>query len=150
MGDLRHIDSESVYVVSLSMSAMPGWAAAQTTIDLVEQQGRYFFPATGRSWPPTPPTYVAFRYRGRLQSIHHVDAYMTTQELSAFFPGAPDASDWDPHFLLTLGPPIRPDHEVRTGPGIVGSARVSVDLDLLLTATTISEAAAASRLRRAG
>ena len=141
---MQHIDRESVYVVSLSISAMPRWSAAQTTIDLVEQEGRYFFPATGGSWPTTAPTYVAFRYHGRLQSIHHVDASMITHELSAFFPGAPDASDWDPHFLLTLGPPIRPDHEVRTGPGIVGSARVSVDLDLLLTATTISEAAADS------
>ena len=70
--------------------------------------------------------------------------------MSPFFPGAPDTSDWEPHFLMTLGPAIRPDHEVRTGSGIVRSARVCVDIDLLLTAKTISEAADQTRQRHAG
>ena len=67
-----------------------------------------------------------------------------------FFHGAPGTSDWDPHFLMTLGPAIRPDHEVRTGKGVVRSARVWVDIDLLLTATTMTEAADLTRHRRAG
>jgi hypothetical protein len=54
----------------------------------------------------------------------------------------------DPHYLLQLGPTIRPDHEVRTGPGILRSARVWVDIDLLLTSMTITEAFAATRARR--
>jgi len=58
---------------------------------------------------------------------------------------------WEvPHFLLRLGPPIRPDHEVRTGKGIVRSARVTVDIDLLLTSSTITEAFHLSTARRAG
>jgi len=61
--------------------------------------------------------YVAFRYHGRLQSIHHVDEYTIAQDMSPFVPGAPETSDWDPHFLMTLGPAIRPDHEVPTMPG---------------------------------
>ena len=58
--------------------------------------------------------------------------------------------EWGPHFLLTLGPAIRPDHDMRTGPGIVRSARVWVDIDLLLTSATITEAANTSRARRRG
>ena len=50
---------------------------------------------------------------------------------------------------MSLGPAIRPDHEVRTGKGIVRSARVWVDIDPLLTATTITEAADLTRRRRA-
>jgi hypothetical protein len=150
VADMRNIDSNSVYVVSLSTSSIPGWLAAVTSIDLVEKHGRYFFPGTGKNWPKTPPNYVAFRYRGRLQSIHHVDEYTIAQDMRPFFPGAPDTSDWEPHFLMTLGPAIRPDHEVRTGRGIVRSARVSVDIDLLLTAKTITEAADQTRRRHAG
>jgi hypothetical protein len=150
VADMRNIDSNSVYVVSLSTSSIPGWLAAVTSIDLVEKHGRYFFPGTGKNWPKAPPNYVAFRYYGRLQSIHHVDEYTIAQDMRPFFPGAPDTSDWDPHFLMTLGPAIRPDHEVRTGRGIVRSARVWVDIDLLLTAVTISEAADQTRRRHAG
>lgn len=148
VADMRNIESNSVYVVSLSTSAFPGWSI--TTVDIIEKFGRYFFPGTGKNWPKTPPNYVAFRYYGRLQSIHHVDDYTIAQDMRPFFPGAPDTSDWDPHFLMTLGPAIRPDHEVKTGKGIVRSARVWVDLDLLLTSSTITEAAELSRRRRAG
>jgi hypothetical protein len=149
VADMRDTDSNSVYVVSIATTPMPGWPATLTPIDIVEQHGRYFFPGTGKNWPKTPPNYVAFRYHGRLQSIHHVDEYTIAQDVSSFFPGAP-VTDWEPHFLLTLGPAIRPSHEVRTGRGIFRSARVWVDIDLLLTATTISEAAEQSRRRRAG
>jgi hypothetical protein len=150
VADMRNIDSNSVYVVSLGTSLIPGWPATLRSIDVLEQHGRYFFPGTGKNWPKTPPNYVAFRYHGRLQSIHHVDEYTIAQDMSPFFPDAPDTSDWEPHFLMTLGPAIRPDHEVRTGSGIVRSARVWVDIDLLLTAKTISEAAVESRRRHAG
>jgi hypothetical protein len=63
-------------------------------------------------------------------------------------PGSPDAS-WDvPHYFLTLGPPRRPDHAVRTGPRINRSARVWADIDLLLTSSTITEAWERTRARR--
>lgn len=148
VADMRNIESNSVYVVSLATTPFPGWTT--TPVEIIEKFGRYFFPGTGKNWPKTPPNYVAFRYYGRLQSIHHVDDYTIAQDMRPFFPGAPDTSDWDPHFLMTLGPAIRPDHEVRTGKGIVRSARVWVDIDLLLTATTITEAAELTRGRRAG
>lgn len=148
VADMRNIESNSVYVVSLATTPFPGWTT--TPVEIIEKFGRYFFPGTGKNWPKTPPNYVAFRYYGRLQSIHHVDDYTIAQDMRPFFPGAPDTSNWDPMFLMTLGPAIRPDHEVRTGNGIVRSARVWADIDLLLTATTITEAAELTRRRRAG
>jgi hypothetical protein len=150
VADMRNIDSNRVYVVSLSTSSIPGWPASFTWTDVIEKHGRYFFPGTGKNWPKSPPNYVAFRYHGRLQSIHHIDDYTIAQDMSPFFPGAPDTSDWDPHFLMTLGPAIVPDHEVRTGRGIVRNARVWVDIDLLLTANTITDAAEETRRRHAG
>jgi hypothetical protein len=149
VADMRNSDSNSVFVVSLSAKPLTdAWKI--TTVDIVEGHNRYFFPATGTGWPKTPPNYVAFRYWGRLQSIRHVDDYVITQDMSQFFPGVPETSDWEPHFLLTLGPPIRPPIEVRTGPGIIRSARVWVDIDLLLTCSTITEAMQATKKRRYG
>ena len=54
----------------------------------------------------------------------------------------PDAKDHkiDPHYLLKLGPAIRPPKEVRTGDKIKRSMRVWAMLDLLLTCSTITEA----------
>jgi hypothetical protein len=149
VADMRNTESNSVYVVSLSSLALEGWSERLSTIDLVEHRRRYFFPATGKNWPKTPPNYVAFRYRGRLQSVHHVDDYVIARDLRPFFPGAPDTSGWPPHFVLTLGPAIRPPHEMRAGPRIVRSMRAWIDLDLLLTSSTITEAHALSRARRA-
>jgi hypothetical protein len=65
-------------------------------------------------------------------------------------PGGPDLKWEPPAYLLRLGPPIRPDHEVRTGNGIPRSTRVTVDIDLLLTSPTITDAYHLSTARRAG
>ena len=150
VADMRDTASNRVYVVSLSATPWDGWAPDLTPVDVIERHNRYFFPASGKNWPKTPPNYVAFRYWGRLQSIHHVDDYTIIDAPHPHIPGAPDTEWGQPHFLLTLGPAIRPGHEVRTGNGIVRSARVWVDIDLLLTSRTITEAAESSRNRRAG
>lgn len=67
--------------------------------------------------------------------------------IARHLPEAP-SQEWEPHFILTLGPPIRPGREVPTGKRIQRSARVWVDIDLLLTASTITEAWELSRGRR--
>jgi hypothetical protein len=155
VADMRDTTSNEVYVVSLTPRPWPGWPADLTPIDVVVRHGLYFFPATGTSgWPKTPPNYVAFRYHGRLQAIHHVDDAEIIENPYPSIPGAPDA-EWGghfnpvPHFLLTLGPAIRPPHEVRTG-RVFRASRVKADIDLLLTSSTISEAAERSRARRPG
>ncbi len=70
--DMRNTESNSVYVVSVSTSPIPDWPAPISWVAIVEQFKRYFYPATG-PWPRTPPNYIAFRYWGELQSVHHVD-----------------------------------------------------------------------------
>jgi hypothetical protein len=58
------------------------------------------------------------------------------------------AIEWDgPTFLVRLGPPMRPDHEVTTGK-LYGPAHHWADLDLLLTAATVREAVDQSLSRR--
>lgn len=85
-----------------------------------------------------PPNYIAFRYSGRLQSIHHVDDYVIATEMSEVLPVPP--TTWEPHFVLTLGPAIRPPQDTPTGSRIRRAARIWADIDLLLTSPSISEA----------
>jgi len=96
------------------------------------------------------PNYMGFRYDGVLQSIHHVDSYKIIDSPFGHVPGAPDLPWEAPVNLLHLGPPIRPDHRVPTGKGIWPSAPMVVDIDLLLTSATITEARAATKARRSG
>src|SRR3954470_19897758 len=101
-------------------------------ISIVEEFDRYFFPASGGGWPRTPPNYMAFRWSGHLQSVRHVDDYTIVTNPREAVPEWPD-QQWDPHFVLTLGRPIRPAKPTGTGSGIHRSMRVWADIDLLLT-----------------
>lgn len=144
VADMRDTDSNRVFVVSLDGRNDD---VALDYITIVEKYGRYFFPATGKRWPKYPPNYIAFRYYGRLQSIHHVDSYEIATDISQFFAGSPPTS-WAPHYVLELGPPIRPSTEVRTGTGIHRNMWVWADIDLLLTSSTITDAHRLSNARR--
>ena len=99
----------------------------------------------GAGWPKTPPNYIAFRWDGRLQSVHHVESYKIVETMESEFPAA-TSEEIDRHFLYTLGPPIMPAHVVRTG-NIFPSGRVWVAIDLLLTSQTISDARDATAAR---
>jgi hypothetical protein len=131
------------YVVSLSQGNPEGWKISW--IDIVEKKKNYFFPV-GNRWPDPPPNYIAFRYRGRLQTIHHVDGHEVFTNPRLLFPEAAGVT-WEPHYCLRLGPPIRPAEEVRNGPRINMSACVWCMLDTLLTGNTISDALTESERR---
>lgn len=146
VADMRDTNSNSVYVVSLGSRMGEGWPV--NNIQIVEDHDRYWFPASGKNWPKVPPNYLGFRYYGRLQSIRHVDAYVIDTNPARHLAVAP-SQEWDPHFFFSLGPPIRPNHEVPTGRRIQRSARVWVDIDLLVTAPTISDALELTKQRRA-
>jgi hypothetical protein len=135
--------SNWTYVVSLGQGNPEGWKISW--IDIVEKKGRYFFPV-GNRWPDPPPNYIAFRYRGRLQTVHHVQEYEIFTSPRQVFPEAAKGI-WDPHYCLRLGPPIRPAEEVRNGPRIHMSGKVWCMLDTLLTGKTISEALTESERR---
>lgn len=97
----------------------------------------YWYPEKA-PWPKVPPNYFGFRFHGKLQSVHHVEKVTHFGAFSEIFPDTTD--DWGPGVLATLGPPIRPEHPVRTGKGIPMSMHADVDIDLLLTCSTVTEA----------
>ena len=128
--------SNKVFVVSLGGRG-EGWSISFR--DVVEKKHRYFFPV-GNRWPDPPSNYLAFRYEGKLQSIHHVKGYVTFTRPSELFPEAPKDQEWPLHYCVELGPAIRPPQEVPNGPRIRMSNRVYCLLDTLLTSKTISDA----------
>lgn len=138
---MQKIDSNRVFVVSLGGGNPDNWKISWQ--DIVNKRHRYFHPVGGSvgGWPAEPPNYIAFRYNGQLQSIHHIDNYEVFKNHSDFFPEAPKVK-WDGvhHYLYHLGQAIKPQHEVRAGKKIVRSMRVWAALDLLLTCKTIQDA----------
>lgn len=134
---MQQITSNWVYVVSLSYEKAEG--SDLSYVDIVEKKGMYYHPFGVRGWPKEAPNYVAFRYGGQLQSIHHIENYTVTRKMHEVIPELPD-EEWDTdHFVYNLGPAIKPSKVVKTG-NIYASGRKWAMLDLLLTSDTISEA----------
>ena len=122
-------------------------------IDVIEKHQKYFHPV-GKGWPIEPPNYIAFRYRGKLQSIHHIESYTVIKDFQeAFNLPSPHLID-PPHYLYELGSAIHPPKEVRTSDKSKGytqiqrAARCECFIDLLLTCDSISEALEKTKLRR--
>ena len=128
-------ESNLVYVVSLGGGGPDGWSISW--IEIVEKYRRYFHDIGG-TWPKVPPTYMGFRYRGRLQSVHFVESYDVIDDLATDFPGQP-VTHAKPHYLYKLGPAIVPPRRVETG-AIYPSGRVWCAIDTLLVCDTIAEA----------
>ena len=150
-------DTSWVYVVSLGMSAAEITAsdgktktADITYVDIVRKHHKYCCPIGGGKggWPKEPLTYIAFRYDGKLQSIHHIERYTITDNLHPFVSEIPDVELSETHFVYELGPAIIPSKDIRTGKKIVMSNRVWAQLDTLLTSDTITEAMEISWARK--
>ena len=139
ISSMQKIDSNWVYVVSLGSGIPDKWSVSWQ--DIVNKHSKYFHPVGGSKggWPAEPPNYIAFRYGGKLQSIHHIDKYEVFTDPSIHFKTIPKGT-WDPHYLYHLGPAIRPSHEVKAGKKIIRSMRVWAMVDLLLTSPTIQDA----------
>jgi hypothetical protein len=133
--------SNMVYVVSLG----GGQAWGLNFREVVERERRYFYPTEGGGWPE-PPNYIAFRFDGRLQTIHHVDGFDIFTNPRTILPAADDANV-QPHYCLRLGPPIRPSKEVPNGPRIMRNMRVWCMIDTLLTSATITDALVETKRR---
>ena len=137
-------ESNWVYVVSLSTSKPEN--CDLTWIEIVEQKKKYFHPFGINGWPKEPPNYIAFRYNGKLQSIHHIESYTVTKSLHSAIIEMPDVEKVDEYFVYNLGEPIIPLKTVKTG-NIYASGRKWAMWDTLLTADTIYEACEISRQR---
>lgn len=128
--------SNMVYVVALALGTPRNWDISW--IDIVKKRRRYFHPVGVSGWPKEPPNYIAFRYYGKLQSIHHIEGYEVATNMHSRIRQIP-SEEWEPHFLYKLGLPFRPSKEVPTG-RIYPNGRVWCMLDTLFTYDTISEA----------
>jgi hypothetical protein len=131
---IQNIDSKWLYVVSLNSGTPEGWKISW--IDIVQHKRRYFHSVGRKGWPKVPPKYIAFRYYGRLHSIHRVEGYEIFNDPLAKFAEIP-SGEWGPNFLYTLGRPFAPSNEVRTG-NIFRNGWVWRMLDTLFTCKTIS------------
>lgn len=123
----RLIDNK-VYVVSLGSAPMVE-GSPHTWIDVVEKDGCYFHPI-GKTWPMQPPNYIAFRYRGKLQSVHHINSFEVVDDLPARNPLW--IKNDTTNFVYRLGPPMRPVHDLKTG-NLYMTARVWCAIDTLLS-----------------
>lgn len=146
---MQDVDSNLVYIVSL------GGEIENTGIsfrDVVIDHDTYFCPIGGGSggWPKEPPNYLGFRFDGRLQQVRHVEDYRITDDNYAGFEPLKGKVDWpdERHWVFSLGPVMKPMHEVRTG-NLYRAQRVWGALDLLLTCETIAEARDKTKLRLA-
>lgn len=131
--------ADYVYVASLGQGRAEEWNVGW--IEVVEERKRYFHPV-GRGYPHEPPTYVAFRYSGRLQSVHRVVASDVITRRADAFEGA-SKQPIAPHFVHRLGPSFMVEREIRSGP--IRSRPLWCRLDELLTSKTVEEAARRSR-----
>lgn len=137
-------ESNWVFVVSLGYTKPEN--CDLTWVEIVEKNERYFHPLGGNGWPKEPPNYIAFRYGGQLQSIHHIEDYVVTKNLHDEVPEMPDVVKSCDFFVYKLGPAIVPNKVVKTG-NIYPSGRKWAMLDTLLTADTIYEACEISKQR---
>lgn len=137
---MEKIHDNMVYVVSLGQGSE--WGLESRAV--VNAHKRYFYPV-GDGWPE-PPNYIAFRYDGQLQTIHHVDAYEVFTNPGKIFAGADDITV-KPHYCLKLGAPIRSAKAVKNGPSIQRSNRCWVMIDTLLTCETITDALVETKKR---
>lgn len=134
-----------VYVVSLGANAMIS-GQDYSWIDVVVQDSRYFHPM-GNTWPVEPPNYLGFRYRGELQSVHHVETFEIVDDLASYNSLWPSTTV--AHFVYRLGPPMKAARRLATGNGITRAARVWCAIDTLLSGefNTISDARVETRRR---
>jgi len=138
---MQNQESNLAYTVVLNNKKL-SWST-MTFAEFVTKKRRYFHPRGIRGWPTEPPNYLAFRYQGKLLSLHHVDHYDVDDDLSKYIDEI-DRKLWlkregGTMIIYKLGPPIRPAQEVRVGK-IYPNGRYSIALDLLLTCKTVFEA----------
>jgi hypothetical protein len=146
---MQKVTSNWTYVVALSRRVPPGWSIS--FLDVVLKKNRYFHPyGVGRGgWPKVPPNYIAFRWDGHVRRINHIDSYVVVDDLHDTFEEIPAGLEIDvPHIVYDLGPPILPAKPLPAG-GNYRAARVWAALDLLLTSTTMKEAVAKTKARKA-
>jgi hypothetical protein len=133
---MQDIYSNKVFVVSLGHGTKSGWTISW--VDIVRERRRYFHRMGVNGWPKEPPNYIAFRYRGKLMSIHHIDEYEVVTELHKHIREIPKKKR-EPFFIYKLGPAIKPNREIPNG-AVYPNGRIWCMFDTLFTSKTIAQA----------
>ena len=123
-------DSNWVYVVVLGSGKLDN--CELTWIEIVKNYNKYFHPIGGNGRSKGPPNYIAFRYGGKLQAIHHIDDYVVTKNLHNEVAEMPNVMEDGNFFVYKLGSAIVPPKEIKNGK-IYPNGRVWAMLDTLLT-----------------
>lgn len=137
--------SNEVYCVVLNDEPVSEGSSLRWS-DIVLKYNRYTCPQ-GHSWPAFPPNYIAFRYKGKLLSVHHIESYAITQNIKEYISEYPDITEEYPHFVFELGEAVKPFKEVKSGKNM-RNTRAWVLFDLLLTCNTVEEAVKKSKERK--
>ena len=137
--------SNEVYCVSLSRAKVSENSSLRW-LDIVTKYGKYFCPQ-GNGWLVEPPNYIAFRYDGSVQSIHHIESYVITKNIHKYISEYPDFQEKIPHFVFTLGEAIIPSKCVKSG-ATIRARRVWAMIDLLLTCDSVDEAVKKTKERK--
>jgi len=140
---MQKLDSNWVYVVSLSYRIPRRWKIS--FVDIVNKKALYFHILGKNGWPSEPPNYIAFRYNGELQSIHHIESYEVFTNPHKVVKEIPNG-DWGSFYLYHLGPRVIPNRKIKTGK-IYANGRVWCMLDTLFTNKTIAAARDESKKR---
>lgn len=151
---MQNQTSNLVYVVSVSDEVFFKDLGV-SFVDVIEKHQKYFH-TVGNRWPIEPPNYIAFRYAGKLQSIHHIESYTVIEDYQEAFNLPSPHPTGEKHYLYELGAAIHPPKEVRTIDKandyvqIQRSARCECFIDLLLTCDSVSEAFVKTKIRLNG
>ena len=137
-------ESNWVYVVALSAKKEP--ESDLSTIDVLKKYNKYYCPV-GQGFVNEPPNYIAFRYNGKLQSIHHIEDYTITRNLHDIVPELVDKEEEFDKFVFDLGSAIIPPKDVKSTQKLSFGQKVWAMLDTLLTSDTIPEASDISKAR---
>jgi hypothetical protein len=145
---MQNINSNLVYVVTLSADTPAGWQISFR--DVVLERHRYFHPygVKGKKWPNVPPNYLGLRWRGHVRQIRHIEGYSVVDDLNEAFDEIPAGLVTDPHIVYELGPPIELTPPRPNGRSHV-TGHVRAAIDLLFTSATLYDAVAGTKAREA-
>jgi hypothetical protein len=149
---MQDVLSSIVYLVPLGTDdIIPG--RGYTWIDVArEAPPRYFHPVGGpnyKRFPKVPQNYIGFRYGAKVQSVHFVEKVEVVVNLNRINRNWPVGNE--PVFLYTLGPPMVPTREVKSGRKIWPTDSHYCAIDTLLSGryATVADAVAETKRRRA-
>lgn len=139
---MRSIEDSWVYNVVLSRDRVCE-GSDMTYIDLPTTRAIYAHPWGGRNgWPKRPPTFMGFRWAGKVQHVSRVLRHEVITNLSEIVPEVAGIADED-LIAYHLGPKL-PVPELRNGT-TYASGRVWALLDQMMVSQTLSDAVATSK-----